>query len=83
METLSYYIGKEREIEIGEEYYLGQLWDGSGDVEDIIEEDGQGCVWVGDDEDGKPVDRRIYLRGAGPRETNGHGCDRDRYLLIR
>ena len=33
METLSYYIGKEREIEIGEEYYLGQLWDGSGDVE--------------------------------------------------
>ena len=51
METLSYYIGKEREIEIGEEYYLGQLWDGSGDVEDIIEEDGQGCVWVGDDED--------------------------------
>ena len=55
METLSYYIGKEREIEIGEEHYLGQLWDGSGDVEDIIEEDGQGCVWVGDDEDGKPV----------------------------
>ena len=55
METLSYYIGKEREIEIGEEYYPGQLWDGSGDVEDIIEEDGQGCVWVGDDEDGKPV----------------------------
>ena len=55
METLSYYIGKEREIEIGEEYYLGQLWDGSGDVEDIIEEDGQGCVWVGDDEDGTPV----------------------------
>ena len=35
--------------------HLGQLWDGSGDVEDIIEEDGQGCVWVGDDEDGKPV----------------------------
>ena len=55
METLSYLRGREREIEIGEEYYLGQLWDGSGDVEDIIEEDGQGCVWVGDDEDGKPV----------------------------
>ena len=37
------------------EYYLGQLWDGSGDAEDIIEEDGKGCVWVGDDEDGTPV----------------------------
>lgn len=55
METLSYYIGKEREIEIGEEYYLGQLWDGSGDVEDIIEGNGKGSVWVGDDEDGMPV----------------------------
>lgn len=55
METLSYLRGREREIEIGEEYYLGQLWDGGGDVEDIIEEDGQGCVWVGDDEDGTPV----------------------------
>ena len=28
METLSYLRGREREIEIGEEYYLGQLWDG-------------------------------------------------------
>lgn len=55
METLSYLRGREREIEIGEEYYLGQLWDGSGDVEDIIEEDGKGSVWVGNDEDGMPV----------------------------
>lgn len=83
METLSYLRGREREIEIGEEYYLGQLWDGSGDVEDIIEEDGQGCVWVGDDEDGTPVDRRIYLRGTGSRGAAGYGCNRDRYLLIR
>lgn len=55
METLSYLRGKEREIEIGEEYYLGQLWDGSGDVEDIIEEDGEGSVWVVNDEDGMPM----------------------------
>lgn len=55
METLSYLRGKEREIEIGEEYYLGQLWDGSGDAEDIIEEDGKGSVWVENDEDGMPM----------------------------
>lgn len=55
METLSYLRGKEREIEIGEEYYLGQLWDGSGDVEDIIEEDVEGSVWVVNDEDGMPM----------------------------
>lgn len=55
METLSYLRGKEREIEIGEEYYLGQLWDGSGDVEDIIEEDGEGSVCVVNDEDGMPM----------------------------
>lgn len=55
METLSYLRGREREIEIGEEYYLGQLWDGSGDVEDIIEEDGEGSVWVVNDEDGMPM----------------------------
>ena len=55
METLSYLRGKEREIEIGEEYYLGQLWDRSGDVEDIIEEDGEGSVWVVNDEDGMPM----------------------------
>lgn len=55
METLSYYIGKEREIKIGEDYYLGQLWDGSGDIEDIIDGNREGSVWVGDDEDGMPV----------------------------
>lgn len=55
MRTVSYLMGKEREIEIGEEYYLGQLWDGSGDIEDIIDGNREGSVWIGDDEDGMPV----------------------------
>ena len=28
MKTLSYVLGQEREIEISQEYYFGQLWDG-------------------------------------------------------
>lgn len=55
METLSYLGGKEGKIKVGEKYYLGELWDGSGDIEDIIEESGKGSVWVGDDENGMPV----------------------------
>lgn len=83
METLSYLRGKEREIEIGEEYYLGQLWDGSGDVEDIIEEDGEGSVWGRKRRGRHADDRRIYIRGTGSRGADGYGCNRDRYLLIR
>lgn len=38
MKTLSYVLGQEREIEIGQEYYFGQLWDGEdGNVDEILE----------------------------------------------
>lgn len=38
MRTLSYIFGNEREIEIGQEYYFGQLWDGeNGDAEELLE----------------------------------------------
>lgn len=37
MMTLSYVLGREREIEIGQEYYFGQLWDGEGDGEELLE----------------------------------------------
>ena len=37
MKTLSYVLGQEREIEIGQEYYFGQLWDGEGDGEELME----------------------------------------------
>lgn len=37
MKTLSYVLGEERKIEIGQEYYFGQLWDGNGDGEELLE----------------------------------------------
>lgn len=37
MKTLSYVLGQEREIEIGQEYYFGQLWGGEGDGEELME----------------------------------------------
>ena len=38
MKTLSYILGTEREIEIGQEYYLGQIWDGEeGNAEELLE----------------------------------------------
>lgn len=37
MKTLSYILGQEREIEIGQEYYFGQLWDGeNGDANELL-----------------------------------------------
>lgn len=37
MKTLSYYKGTEQEIEIGAELYFGQLWDGEGDGEELLQ----------------------------------------------
>lgn len=37
MKTLSYVLGQEREIKIGQEYYFSQLWDGEGDGEELLE----------------------------------------------
>ena len=38
MKTLSYVSGQKREIEIGQEYYFGQLWDGeNGDANELLE----------------------------------------------
>lgn len=36
MKTLSYIHGTEQEIEIGAELYFGQLWDGNGDGEELL-----------------------------------------------
>lgn len=36
MKTLSYILGSE-EIVINKEYYFGQLWDGNGDGEELLE----------------------------------------------
>lgn len=37
LNTLSYVIGAEDTIEAGREYYFGQLWDGNGDGEELLE----------------------------------------------
>lgn len=37
MKTLSYVLGREEEIKINENYYFGQLWDGDGDGEELLE----------------------------------------------
>ena len=37
MKTLSYILGSEEEIVINKEYYFGQLWDGNGDGEELLE----------------------------------------------
>lgn len=55
MKTLSYYRRQEREIVVGNEYYLGELWDGSGYLENILDEKGKGSVCVDANEDDLPV----------------------------
>lgn len=37
LNTLSYVFGVEDIIETGKEYYFGQLWDGNGDGEELLE----------------------------------------------
>lgn len=37
LNTLSYILGTEGTIETGKTYYFGQLWDGNGDGEELIE----------------------------------------------
>lgn len=37
MMTLNFYKGTEKEIKAGQELYFGQLWDGEGDGQEILE----------------------------------------------
>lgn len=37
LNTLSYILGTEDTIEAGKEYFFGQLWDGNGDGEELLE----------------------------------------------
>lgn len=37
LNTSSYVYGQNDTIDVGEEYYFGQLWDGDGDGEELIE----------------------------------------------
>ena len=37
LNALSYILGTEGTIETGKEYFFGQLWDGDGDGEELLE----------------------------------------------
>lgn len=37
LNALSYVLGAENTIEAGKEYYFGQLWDGNGDGEELLD----------------------------------------------
>lgn len=52
METLSYICGVDQKINLGAELYFGQLWDGDGDGEELIE---SSSICVGEDENRMPV----------------------------
>lgn len=56
LNTLSYVLGAENTIEAGKEYYFGQLWDGSGDGEELLE---SGAIAVYQDEEEYIVDFEI------------------------
>ena len=47
MKTLSYVRGQIEEIKVGKSYYFGQLVDGDGDLEELLE---SGCVAIYDEE---------------------------------
>lgn len=52
MKTLSYVYGYEEEIEIGNTYYFGQLWDGEYDGEELLDS----CeICVEDESDDIPI----------------------------
>lgn len=38
MKTLNFILGTEKEIEIGDELYFGEIWDGNGDGEELLED---------------------------------------------
>lgn len=56
LNTLSYILGTEDTIEAGKEYYFGQLWDGNGDGEELLE---SGAIAAYQDGDEHIVDFEI------------------------
>lgn len=56
LSALSYILGTEDTIEAGKEYYFGQLWDGNGDGEELIE---SGAIAVYQDGDEYIVDFEV------------------------
>lgn len=63
MKTLSFDKGFEEEITIGEKYYFGQLWDGNGDANNLLDE----CSVSPDNEN--VVEFKILERNVNPLDT--------------
>lgn len=62
MKTLSYIRGCEAEIEVGEEYYFGQLWDGDdGDGEERLE---SGAIFIWDEQSEEEVGVQFEITEA-------------------
>ncbi len=51
LRTESYVRGTEGEVKAGETYYFGQLWDGNGDAEELLESRAIGMI----DDEGEDV----------------------------
>lgn len=62
LNTLSYILGTEDTIEAGKEYYFGQLWDGGGDGEELLE---SGAIAVYQDGEEYIVDFEIMEAAEG------------------
>ena len=63
MKTLSFDKGFEEKITIGKQYYFGQLWDGNGDANNLLDE----CSVSPDNING--VEFEILERNENPLDT--------------
>ncbi len=52
IETRSYVLGVHKYVEVGKEYYFGELWDGRNEGSELLE---SGSVWIGNAEYDMPV----------------------------
>jgi len=68
MKTLSFYRGRKEEILAGETYFFGQLWDGNGDGEELLESGAIG-VWNEAENDFGVVDFEIVESNEDILET--------------
>lgn len=66
LNTLSYILGTWDTIETGKEYYFGQLWDGDGDGDELLE---SGAIAVYQDGEEYIVDFEIMEAAADILQT--------------
>lgn len=67
MKTLNYILGYETEVEVGKKYYFGQLWDGDGDGEELLES--EAIAMYNDDMEEYIVDFEIVEKSSDILQT--------------